>query len=273
MQFLQQLLLLLGLVAKVVVHADDGEGGPDESQLEPMGSDEPEDDVPTERLSADKLEAVFKLIDKDGDGNIFGTDLHAFAAEMRVKRATTYEGEVFEELDTNKDGKLSLEEAVRMEEEAPSEDTRYLDSSKAMFKAADKDGDGILDQTEATSFISMDTDPAAEEAVAKADMHHTDKDGDGKLNLEEFGADNGEGSQEHFDKLDKNKDGFLDLKEMSAWASGRFYEEDQLLKLIRHADEDGDGSVSLRELIDAQDKEEAPDHYYHFDSWAADLEL
>ena len=51
------------------------------------------------------------------------------------------------------------------------------------------------------------------------------------------------------------------------------YEEDSLSSLIKVADNDGDGSASLQELIAAQDHADAGEHHYHFEGWVAGLEL
>merc|ERR1719446_775781 len=126
---------------------------------------------------------------------------------------------------------------------------------RAMFTASDKDGDLSLNKEEVVSFTHPGIDSDVEEAVAKVELQLKDKNGDGKLSLEEFAGEKFSGGQDVFKRLDINHDGFMDLKEFSVYESGRFFEEDGLSTLIDNADADKDGFVTLQELLDSRQQE------------------
>jgi len=263
----------MGLALAGVVCADEG---PDHN--EDVGAEE-------WGISDEQLKALFQKVDKDGDGKVTAADLHAFALGMRLKRAEGYQEQAFAELDQDKDGLVSLAEAtadfeldgVEGDQEAIVE---HRASRTVMFKAADKDGDGFLTKTEAIGFTNMEHDPAVEAAVAKFEIKKNDTNGDGKLSPKEFAWHLGagvigdeEGLMEHFAELDRNTDGFLDLEEMREYESVRHYEEQELSELAGKADKDGDGSITLQELVDTHHDDEKSEHHYHLENWARELEL
>ena len=71
-------------------------------------------------------------------------------------------------------------------------------------------------------------------------MKRLDQDKDGKLSRVEFKAD----VEERFDKLDKNKDGFLDLEELKDLKRPHNPDPERILKDL---DANGDGSLSKEE--------------------------
>jgi len=277
-------LIMLGLALAGVLHASEH---PNDAEMHDEGGEdnepeEPEDDAPHEMLGEETVKALFLKIDKEGDGKITASELLAFAKHMRRKDFEEFHEQIWEESDTDKDGKLSLAELTT--------DGVVEESTRATFAAADTNGDGFLNKEESFGFFHMENVPAVEHAVAKFEMKINDKDGDDKLNMDEFeqmyikadedeeeeavdATETKEVAKEMFIHLDTNKDGFIDAKEMQAYASGRHNEEQSLTKMAEHADGDGDGFITLQELWSSSQKEEAAEHMYHMESWAADLEL
>lgn len=288
-------LVLIGLVLAGVVSADEAAEDVGEAGAEEEMEDEGEVGAPA--LSEEQIKAVFQKVDKDGDGKVTEADLRVFALAMRLKTAKNYHEEAFADFDRDKDGKVSLKEAtmdtVITEEGGEEVVGDHGGYTTVMFEAADKDGDGFLTKEEARGFTNIEHDPAVEAAVAKFEMKRNDKSGDGKLSYEEFlnmhGVEDVEEEvsdeidqemkdqakkerKDSFTFLDRNTDGFLDVEEMREYESGRHWEEQGLALLAGHADEDGDGSITLQELVGAQHQAEF-EHRYLVENWAREFQF
>ena len=157
-----------------------------------------------------KREELFKRLDKNGDGVLSRDELESLVKPQEGKHP--WMPRIWE-LDTNKDGVISLEEfkAGEFVKKLPPE------QQEALFRRLDVNGDGV---------ISPADYPAGQrpgQAGPPRDPRHLfrqlDKDGDGALTFDEFrqapfvrGLDE---KQQHalFDKLDRNKDGKIDTTE------------------------------------------------------------
>ena len=103
--------------------------------------------------------------------------------------------EMFDAIDTDSDGKLSLAELAA--------------HRLAEFTAADTNSDGALDAAE------MEAHHAAKMAAMMAEhaarmIENKDNDGNGTLSADEFGEGPGE---EHFARLDSDNDGMISKEE------------------------------------------------------------
>lgn len=177
------------------------------------------EEVPEERKRL--FERLVRLSDKNGDKKLSAEE---FAAGLQGGSAKSEEprpdrppregrpggGRFFERLDANSDGKVSPDEVP--------EERR--DGFKKLIERGDKDGDGALSKEEfAAAFAGG---PAA----------------DGK-------RPEGREPGRLFERLDTNKDGKVTVDE----APEPFRE--RIEALIRHADKDGDGAVTLEEFREA----------------------
>merc|ERR1719183_2527984 len=103
-------------------------------------------------------------------------------------------GAILEEIDTSKDGALSLEEhladiqnqADGGDEEEMKELKERLAVEKEKFTAADANGDAHLNSEELTSLFYPETHPGVLGVTIAETMKQKDKDGDGKLTPHEF---------------------------------------------------------------------------------------
>lgn len=250
-----------------------------------MGDEDFEQDALTEH----QMHSVHKGIDANKDGKISMSEVMEFAAAMRKKVALNDVRNVMDEMDSNKDGKLDLKELLDdMEqwgenEEGSEEKDARLKMETQKFKLADADGNGYLTQQELPALFYPETHDGVLTVTAEATMKVKDKNGDGKLTLQEFWegdtASEGESlpiSDEEvadFAKLDINSDQLLDLDELKPWEAGTFHTQEAVKKLFSIADVDGDSLVSQKELGDAREKIATTDAQYHLMEWTEHIEL
>jgi Ca2+-binding EF-hand superfamily protein len=131
----------------------------------------------------------------------------------------------FAKFDSNKDGKVTAEEA--------------RSEAASRFAAADINHDGFLDAAERAA---MHPGKQAEHG-AKKGKAHIDRDGNGTVSRDEAPPK----LLERFDQLDVNHDGVLDHQELSALHRG----DNKGPKAgMGKMDADNDGKVSLAEFTD-----------------------
>merc|ERR1719188_124817 len=215
-------------------------------------------------------------------------EIMGFSDEMRKHIAKKDIGSVLEEMDTDKDGKLSLPELLKdMEqwgegEEDKKERDGRIELETQKFKIADENGDGFLEIKELPSLFYPETHDGVLQITAQSTLQSKDTDGDGKLTPKEFWegdvADSedlaiSEEEQSDFKKLDLDGDGKLDLRELKSWESGRFHTEEAMKKLFELADRDNDMHVTKEEFDDAREQIAGTDAQYHLMEWAEHHEL
>jgi len=144
------------------------------------------------------------------------------------------------------------------------------------FNASDANGDGFLDKSEFNDFLNpTDSDnPKIINLLSRQEIRQRDKDGDGKLNFDEYfnglhdhilGYDDEHADISHignmtiakdrFSKLDKDNDGFISEHELEPvldklYLSERYYARQQAIHAISEADKDHDGRLTLGEMIE-----------------------
>lgn len=136
-----------------------------------------------------------------------------------------------------------------------------LEEDKILFEAADKDNDGSLTKTEFLSFTHPEEDAEMIRPVLTLTLRAKDTNNDGKISFQEYIGERGKdqskewlmAEKERFDTdLDKSKDGFLDDAEIIAWVipDNEEIATDEANHLFAGADEDVDGVLSIKEIID-----------------------
>ena len=163
-------------------------------------------------------------LDANGDGAIDRSE--AAKSEKFAAR--------FDELDKNKDGKLSADER-------PQWRGRHGRHGGEMMKQADKDGDGRISKAEAAA------DPKLAERFDKMDVNH-----DGFVDRSDREQMGRERREEWFVEADANRDGKLSKAEMDGADAKRRAEFQQKWQArnaerFQKMDKDGDGSISLDE--------------------------
>jgi len=243
-----------------------------------------------ESLTATQLRAMHSKFDKDGDGKVSLSEVMAHAQEMGSAMAAKDMSVILEEVDTNKDGVLSLDEHMSdirnqvdggdAEELKELEQRKQLEASK--FRAADGDGNGALNLKELPGLFYPETHDGVLSITVADTMRTKDLDKDGRLSPKEFWeADDFDGddldlSEEEradFAKLDADRDGHLSLDELRVWESGRFHTEEAMKTLFEIADKDSDMHVTADELAEARELVASSDAQYHLIEWAEHHEL
>merc|ERR1719223_2562366 len=180
------------------------------------------------------------------------------------------------EIDEDKDGKLSLQEHLAMDEDAVSEeDMENVASWKQIetvkFNAADRDKDGLLNEEELPALFYPDKHEDVLSAVMAETMRVKDKDKNGKLSHAEFRESSLEEDRHElsdFDILDKNKNGHIDLEELRIWESGHLDTVRTMVLLFKHADKDHDGQLTVDELTAAAEDLVGTEAHYQLADWA-----
>jgi len=247
-------------------------------------------DIEEDSLTPDQLRKMHAKFDQNGDGKVSLQEVMAYSASMGKKIAGRDISAILEEVDTDKDGTLSLQEHLNdIHNQADGGDEaemKELEHRKgietAKFQAADSSADGKLDKTELPALFYPETHEGVLSVTVGETMRQKDVNKDGKLSAKEFweseqmdgdDSDLSEEEKADFARLDADGDGALNVDELRAWESGRFHTEDAMKKLFDVADKDhdlhltGDESAEARELIAASDAQ------YHLIEWAEHHEL
>ncbi|CAE7632717.1 RCN3 [Symbiodinium sp. KB8] len=257
---LQRFVAVFGLVALLRTAA----GQEDETEEVPD-----EHDIEEEAMTKEQLRALHAKFDQNGDGKVSLSEVLEFAKHMSKAIAGKDVSAILDEIDTDKDGKLSLQEHLNdlhsQADGGDEEELKELERRKAIetekFLAADEDKDQALNAKEVASLFYPETNPAVLDVVVRDTMKMKDADGDGVLTPKEFWEFGEEDLEDQlseeevsdFKKLDKDGNGVLNLEELKAWESGVFHTEAAMVRLLQIADKDGDMMATADELENARE--------------------
>jgi len=228
-----------------------------------------EDKGENDKVSEEQLRKLHKTLDANKDGKVSTQEVIDHAAIVYGKVRNHEVGSMFDEIDSTKDGHMSLEEHIAEFDENydGTPEGKELEKQHGIdkFHAADLNNDGKLDKDELTHLMHPDTHPEVLEIHAVEEMRKRDTNKDGKLSKDEWNVDATPGEHqahnpdhEHdpeadFASLDEDKSGFISLDELRHWESGLFHSNDAINKLILLADKDHDGFLSENELAGIAD--------------------
>jgi len=141
---------------------------------------------------------------------------------------------------------------------------KYFAWEQDKFKVADADSSGFLDETEFLHFFHPDLHDDMGLVVAKQTMEERDEDKDGLLTLDEFWAGRGaHGTDEDmFHKTDKDGSGKVDMNELLSWESGEVQVVKEMEGFMKLADTDGDQHVTSAELLATDGADENTAHLH-----------
>ncbi|CAL1273633.1 unnamed protein product [Larinioides sclopetarius] len=233
------------------------------------------DHLPPEEAKKRLFSLALKM-DADGDKYVEKKELVNWV--LRSFKMLTEE-EALDELedeDGDEDGKVSWEEHVaetygmydddmvlNQAKDSP-EELEMLENDRELFKAADLNGDGILDKSEYPAFSHPEEFERMHQVVYEQAMRKRDKNKDGYLSFEEFIADNHGTAPvpttEHYamekdrftNDFDLNGDNKLSKEEVLIWLIPNNLEtaENEADHLIESSDSDKDGKLSIQEIVD-----------------------
>lgn len=249
----------------------DHDGEPDDESDQDGEIEEEED-----QLSPEELRRLHSKLDANSDGKASMHEILSFSHDTTKQRAIEDVPSILEESDTSKDGKLSLEEHLRniqlgqTDEETHSKDDieRQNSLETAKFKAADENGDGLLDSHEIAFLSTPETHEGVLTILVTGIMHDQDKNKDGKLSYEEiWGDEQDSDSMAEFTKMDSNHDGYWDFDEVKNYNKAGTLEP-AMKELFSLVDKDGDDHISGDELAEASSKIKQHDAHFHLMEWA-----
>ncbi|XP_060882588.1 reticulocalbin-3 isoform X2 [Labrus mixtus] len=233
----------------------------------------------TPEESKEKLAKIVDRIDMDKDGFVSHGELHYWIKHRQRRYIEENVNKHWNDYDKNQDGKIAWEEYKNttygyyiddefhdIEDKAAYKSMLTRDERR--FKMADRDRDGIATREEFTAFLHPEEFDYMRDVVVQETVDDIDKNGDGKINLDEyigdmFSPESGEAEPEWVhterkqfsDLRDSNKDGYMDADEVAQWIlPGEVDHADNEAKhLIHETDTNKDGRLTLSELIEHLD--------------------
>uniref|UniRef100_U5ET68 Reticulocalbin-3 n=1 Tax=Corethrella appendiculata TaxID=1370023 RepID=U5ET68_9DIPT len=234
--------------------------------------------TPTE--SKKRLGILVTKMDTNTDGYVDRHELKAWILRSFKSLSEEEAADRFDDVDSDKNDRISWEEYVHetygMNDEDDvkqnlldnsnysEEELKLIADDKEMFDAADTDKNGWLDDTEFVKFNSPEEHPEMLPIILKQTLKDKDKNGDGKIDFQEFV---GESARDHdkewliiekekFDNdFDRDHDGYLNGSEILSWIvpSNEEVAIDEVDHLFASSDEDHDDRLSYPEIIEKYD--------------------
>ena len=258
------------------------------------------DTLPPEEAKK-RLRVLLSKMDRNDDKMVDKKELYSWILRSFRSLSAEESGERFADADNNEDGRVEWLEHVKEEFEVDDDDDdddnvdpeqkirvdpdrheelQMLEEDKILFHAADRDGDGKLDQKEFISFSHPEDDEQMHATVVQQVLNDKDKNGNGEVDFQEYMGDRGKdqskewlvAEKDRFDsELDKDKDGVMNREEIKAWMipSNDEIATDEVEHLFAGADEDVDGKLTFDEVINNHDLfvgSEATDYGEHLNN-------
>ncbi|XP_077240221.1 calcium-binding EF hand family protein [Tasmannia lanceolata] len=232
----------------------------------------------------ERLTILFPLLDRlPKDGGVSFVELEAWNIMQALNRLAYRTKREIKERDRNGDGAIALREYLSQfsEDEIEWNNTAHGQAGwwKEQFINADIDGNGLLNYTEFNDFLHPEDSKNAkiQQWMQKAKIRDMDHDQDGKLSFSEFRDraydiyknyvefEKGDDDQlnhipspeEKFAELDTNKDKYLTENELEPiihhlYPGELSYATYYTKYLMHEADDDNDGKLTLKEILDHQ---------------------
>ncbi|KRZ30565.1 Calumenin [Trichinella pseudospiralis] len=262
------LVMLVSLIAGKHEHEEQPFVG--EQMAEELSSLKPEE------IKA-KLEILIKVIDVDKDGFTDASELQAHIKRMQKRYIDNDINNSWNNFDKpmTEDGKLSFKDYTESlygqpssQDELSDEYKELLDRDKHRWNKADLDEDGKLSKEEYGCFLHPESCPLMADVIVEETMKDIDKNGDGFVDLDEYITDmyRAEDYPEQKEEpewvkserqmfkehRDKDKDGKMDREELKEWLMPTNFDhaEAESRHLIHIADDDSDGKLSVKEILD-----------------------
>ncbi len=211
------------------------------------------------------FERLLDYADTDGDGLVSFEEAKALIPFLTQ--------EMFDKMDRNNDGALSGADLDHLDRLPDDEDGRvrllrhllgHADADgdgsvtlreaqaavdwiiEEVFNALDRNDDGVLNRQDFPDF-APDPEPTDLRTRILNLIKHADADGDHALTYEEITAVHPDFSEEAFNRLDRNGDGYISLQDLpNNRPDGP---RERLLRILRQADADNDGQITFEELL------------------------
>jgi Ca2+-binding EF-hand superfamily protein len=245
--------------------ADDDEQDQDQEGIEPESAEFTLDPSQHED-HVRHLQRVGELADVNNDGLLSHDELLSFAERLRHKKRWEHTQQSLGQFDSNGDGLVGHDELGNSFETG---------AEGHRFRAADFDGDGKLNETEAYHFYHPEMHRSVLQVEAEHQFSRFDLDKDGFISFSEYKREDEqeesfdlESAWEDFSVHDGDGSQDLNMEEFVQLLSGQGLLSSNIAKTITAGDIDGDGHIHIHEevpsaLTSLLSTEFIEDFFYH----------